>query len=160
MSYVELLDKQIVDFYRSHNYWWPDEIVMSQNTMDRLKQEIRDKGFCHWKGDKFNRVPLKVFDTVADDKFVLIGAPELMHRKCSFCGIVNSVNVPWHKLDDGFLCEDCYQVAHMGLEVDFVARDAKVEKHNRAVKNGLGKKYLKYYENYLFNTPVKSAYDD
>ena len=160
MSYVELLDKQIVDFYRSHNYWWPDEIVMSQNTMDKLKQEIRDKGFCHWKGDKFNRVPLKVFDTVADDKFVLIGAPELMHRKCSFCGIVNSVNVPWHKLDDGFLCESCYRVAHMGLEVDFVARDAKVEKHNRAVKNGLGKKYLKYYENYLFNTPVKSAYDD
>ena len=160
MSYIELLDKQIVDFYRSHNYWWPDEIVMSQNTMDKLKQEIRSRGFCHWKGDKFNRVPLKVSDTVADDNFVLVGAPELRHRKCSFCGIVNSVNVPWHKLDDGFLCESCYRVAHMGLEVDFVARDAKVEKHNRAVKNGLGKNYLKYYENYLFNTPVKSVYDD
>ena len=160
MSYIELLDEQIVNFYRSHNYWWPDEIVMSQNTMDKLKQEICDRGFCHWKGDKFNCVPLKVSDTVADDNFVLIGAPELMHRKCSFCGIVNSVNVPWHKLDDGILCEDCYSMAHMGLEVDFVARDARVEKHNRAVKNRLEKRYLKYYENYLFNTPVKSAYDD
>lgn len=29
MSYIELLDEQIVNFYRSHNYWWPDEIVMS-----------------------------------------------------------------------------------------------------------------------------------
>ena len=160
MSYIELLDEQIVNFYRSHNYWWPDEIVMSQNTMDKLKQEIRDRGFCHWKGDKFNRVPLKVSDTVADGNYVLIGAPELRHRKCSFCGIVNSVNVPWHKLDDGFLCEDCYRAAHMGLEVDFVARDARVEKHNKYMKYRLDKSYLKYYENYLFNTPVKSAYDD
>lgn len=160
MSYIELLDGQIVDFYRSHDYWWPDEIVMSQNTMDKLKQEIHSRGFCNWKGGKFNYIPLKVSDTVADDNFVLVGAPELRHHKCSFCGIVNSVNAPWHKLDDGFLCEGCYRMAHMGLEVDFMARDARVEKHNRAVKNGLGKKYLKYYENYLFNTPVKSAYDD
>ena len=160
MSYIELLDKQIVNFYRSHNYWWPDEIVMSQNTMDKLKQEMRSKGFYDWKGNKFNYVSLKISNEVEDDKFVLVGAPELRHRKCSFCGIVNSVNVPWHKLDDGFLCEDCYRAAHMGLEVDFVARDTRVEKHNKYMKYCLDKKYLKYYENYLFNTPVKSAYDD
>ena len=52
MSYIELLDEQIVNFYRSHNYWWPDEIVMSQNTMDKLKQEVRSRGFYDWKGNK------------------------------------------------------------------------------------------------------------
>ena len=88
MSYIELLDEQIVNFYRSHNYWWPDEIVMSQNTMDKLKQEVRDKGFCNWKGNKFNYVSLKISNEVEDDKFVLVGAPELRHHKCSFCGIV------------------------------------------------------------------------
>ena len=60
MSYIELLDEQIVNFYRSHNYWWPDEIVMSQNTMDKLKQEMRSKGFYDWKGNKFNYVSLKI----------------------------------------------------------------------------------------------------
>lgn len=86
--------------------------------------------------------------------------PKLKHHKCSFCGWVDGVDKPWHTLDDGFLCESCYRVAHMGLEVDFVVRDIRVEKHNRTVKRGLGKKYLKYYGNYLFNTPIKSAYDD
>ena len=46
MSYIELLDKRIVDFYRSHNFWWPTEIIMSQNTMNKLKQEMYDRGFC------------------------------------------------------------------------------------------------------------------
>lgn len=160
MSYIELLDEQIVNFYRSHNYWWPTEIVMSQNTMDKLKQEICDRGFCDWEENKFNHVPLRTSDAVADDDFILMGAPELRHHKCSFCGIVNGVDVPWHKLDDGFLCENCYRMAHMGLEVDFVAREARVEKHNKYMKYRLKKNYLKYYENYLFNTAVKSAYDD
>ena len=160
MTLIEKLDSTIINFYRTHNYWWPTEIIMSQNSMDGLKQEIRDRGFCYWKGDKFNHVPLKVSNAIADDDFVLAGAPELKHHKCSFCGLVDGVEKQWHRLDDGFLCESCYRVAHMGLEVDFVAHGIKVEKHNRAVKNGLGKNYLKYYENYLFNTAVKSAYDD
>lgn len=43
----------------------------------------------------------------------------------------------------------------MGLEVNFAARDAKMEKHNMFVKNGMGKNYLKYYGDYLF----KSTYE-
>ena len=160
MSYIELLDEQIINFYRSHNYWWPTEVVMSQNTMNKLKQEIYNRGFCGWKEDKFNHVPLRISNEVADGDFMLMGAPELRHHKCSFCGIVNGVDVPWHKLDDEFLCESCYRMAHMGLEVDFVARDTAVEKHNKYMKYRLKKNYLKYYENYLFNTAVKSAYDD
>lgn len=85
---------------------------------------------------------------------------ELKHHKCSFCGWVDSIDKPWHTLDDGFLCESCYRGAKMGLEVDFVEREKKVRKHNRDVKSELDGVYLKYYGDYLFNTPVKSIYDD
>lgn len=105
MMLIETLDKQITDFYRTHNYWWPAEIVMSQNTMNKLRREICNRGFCDWKGDKFNHVPLKVSNAVADDDFVLIGAPESKHHKCSFCDLVDGTEKQWHRLDDGFLCE-------------------------------------------------------
>ena len=160
MTLIEKLDNTIIDFYRSHNYLWPQNVVMSQTTMDELEKEIHSLGYFYWKKDKFNHVPLTIDDNVADGDFRIAGAPELEHCKCRFCGRVDKTDAQWHRLDDGFLCESCYRTALMGLEVDFAARAARVEKHNRAVKSGLGKIYLKYYGDYLFNTAVKSAYDN
>lgn len=148
--------KDYVSYCDNHDGMKPEKIVMKTKIYDILDEiDIfgKDDVLSLWD------IPVVQDDTI-DTAWKFVGAPELRHHKCSFCGIVNSVNVSWHKLDDGFLCEDCYRMAHMGLEVDFVARGTRVEKHNKYMKYRLDKNYLKYYENYLFNTPVKSAYDD
>lgn len=86
--------------------------------------------------------------------------PELKHHKCLFCGWVDDTDKPWHTLDDGFLCESCYWTAKLGLKVDFVMQEKRMKAHNKNIKKELDEDYLKCYGKYLFDTPVKSAYDE
>lgn len=86
--------------------------------------------------------------------------PKLKHHRCSFCGWVDGADKPWHTLDDEFLCESCYWTAKLGLKVDFVMQEKRMKAHNKNIKKELDEDYLKCYGKYLFDTSVKSAYDD
>lgn len=81
--------------------------------------------------------------------------PELKHRKCVFCGLVDIINAEWYKTDRGFICRYCYDKKRTYLELNAAAREKMVKNHNRGVKNWLPRRYLNYYGDYLFGETEK-----
>lgn len=149
MSLIEKLDNIIINFYRSHNYYWPSDVAMTQQTMDELKKEIHRRGFTNWDGKSFNHVSLRIFNDMENDTFVLSGAPELEHEVCAFCGIVHEKSAEWHRVDDNVVCKGCYEDIMIKVDVDLP--DAfEIWKHNEGIRKKLNKRYLSYYGNYLF----------
>jgi len=74
VTLIEKLDNITINFYRTHNYYWPSDVVMTQQTMDELKKEIYCRGFINWNGKFFNHVSLRIFNDMKDGTFVASGA--------------------------------------------------------------------------------------
>ena len=79
MTLIEKLVNIIINFYRSHNYYWPSDVAMTQQTMDELKEEVHRRGFIDWNGKTFNHVSLRIFNDMDDGDFVASGA----NMKCA-----------------------------------------------------------------------------
>lgn len=95
MTLMEKLDSTITNFYHTHNYHFPSEVVMTESTMNKLKKEASRRGFTDWDGQFFYFTPLHIFNDMDDDDFVASGAPKLEHEVCHFCGIVDEIGAKW-----------------------------------------------------------------
>lgn len=115
---IEKLDNTIINFYRTHNYYWPSDVAMTQHTLERLKEEIHRRGFTDWDGKSFNHVSLRIFNDMNDGDFITSGAPELEHEVCHFCGRVGKKEAEWHRVDDDVVCKSCYKDIMIKVDVD------------------------------------------
>lgn len=164
MTLIEKLDNTIINFYRTHNYYWPSDVAMTQQTMNELKEEVYHRGFTDWDGKSFNHVSLRIFNDMEDGTFVASGAPKLEHEVCHFCGIVDEISAKWHRIDDKMVCENClHDMMNRTEEYDNLEW---IWEHNVEMKKKMSKRYLKYYGNYLFNRVdelnpyLKDMYDE
>lgn len=164
MTLIEKLDNTIADFYRTHNYYFPSDVVMTESTMNKLKEEVYRRGFSDWNGQSYYFVPLRIFNDMDDGDFVASGAPKLEHEVCHFCGVVDEIGAKWHRIDDKMVCEDCLH--DMVNKVEEYGNPDWIWEHNAEMKKKMSKRYLKYYGNYLFNRIIelnpylKDVYDE
>lgn len=145
--YTYAIKRHLDMYYRDHGNTYPEIILIHPDIWEDVIREVGLMGNT-WDGYLWNVLTIK--DNTIDMAWKFVGVPELEHKKCMLCGIVVEKKVRGHNLDEGWMCERCYDRIMRNMGVMNEQRQKIVRENNERVAQTMDKNYFEAYKEMLF----------
>lgn len=150
LNYFVSLLSALQSYRASHTGLSPDAIVIGEQIYKNLKEEVNlNADSYEWKDDEFENIPLIVneYETL----WHFEGVAPLEHIRCCLCDVVLEKNhVRGHNLDEGWMCECCYDRIMRNMGIMNEQRQKIVRENNERVAQTMDKNYFEAYKEMLF----------